>query len=111
MTVTLVVGAGLLVRSLVALERVDVGTTRPEEILTFGLSLGGERTKDPIQQAAFYRGLLEKITALPAVRAAGAAFALPMGGDDNGSVVWLEGAPLPEAGKEEVVGFQSITPG
>jgi predicted permease len=111
MAVTLVVGAGLLVRSLVELRRVDVGIDNPGQVLSFGLSIGGERARTPGQQEAFYRETLEKITSLPEVGAAGATLALPMGGDENNSPVWVDGQPPSEPGKEELVSFQSITPG
>ena len=111
MAVTLVIGASLFVRTLVELQRVDVGIASPGEILSFGVSIGGERARTPVQQAAFYRETLEKIVGLPQVRAAGATLALPMSGDDNACPVWFEGQPPPQPGKVELVSFQSITPG
>ncbi len=109
--VMLVIGAGLLARSFVALQRVDTGIARPEQLLTFNLLIGAERASTPARQAPFYQEVLDRIRALPEVRAAGAALTLPMSGDGVDTSVYFEGRPLPAAGEESRSGFQSVTAG
>lgn len=107
----LVVGATLLVRSLVSLQSVDVGIDRPAGVLAFDLFLSGQKARHRPQQVAFYERALDAIRRLPGVRSAGAALTLPIGGDDFGSAVQVEGEPAAEPGREVRYGFQVVTPG
>jgi predicted permease len=109
--VALLVGATLLVRSFVALESVDVGIGQPSRVLAFDVFLGGETARQVPLRLAFYDRMLESIRALPGVQSAGAAVTLPIGGDDFGTAVMVEGEPAPEPGREERYGFQLVTPG
>jgi putative ABC transport system permease protein len=73
----LLVGAGLLVRSLARLSAVDPGFTA-ERVLRFDLSLPSARYPDDAKVAAFTRELLARLRGLPGVQAAGATFGLPL---------------------------------
>ncbi len=109
--VTLVIGAGLLTRSLVALQRVDTGIVRPEEVLSFSLSIGAARASTLERQAPFYQEILDRVRALPQVRAAGAAWTLPMSGANFNTSVYVEGVPVPADGAADHAAFQCVTPG
>ena len=108
--VVLVVGATLLVRSFVALQRVDVGLD-VERLLTFDLRLSGERAESPQLQVAFYEQVLERLRAIPGVAGAGMAVTLPIGGDDFGAPVTIDGQPRPPAGQAPTAGLQMVSPG
>ena len=73
----LLVGAGLLVRSLARLASVDPGFTA-ERVLRFDLSLPGARYPDDAKVAAFTRDLLARLRGLPGVQSVGATFGLPL---------------------------------
>lgn len=73
----LLVGAGLLVRSLGRLAAVDPGFSA-DRVLRFDLSLPGSRYPDDAHVAAFTEALLVKMRALPGVQSAGATFGLPL---------------------------------
>jgi putative ABC transport system permease protein len=75
LAVTLVVGAGLLIRSFVNLMRVDMGFDR-SQLSTFGVVLPGQ-TYPADRRVAFYRDLSEKLRAVPGVQGVGAASGLP----------------------------------
>jgi len=75
--VVLLLGAGLMLRSLWGLQRVDLGFA-PEGVLTARLSLSPEGEPQPEKIAAFYRQLLEKVRALPGVEHAGVVRSLPL---------------------------------
>jgi predicted permease len=77
LSVVLVVGAGLLLRSLHALTRVDLGF-RPEGVLTVKLSLPETGYEQPEKVARLYARLLERVRALPGVAAAGTIRSLPL---------------------------------
>ena len=76
----LLIGAGLLIKSFARLQDVDPGF-RPDNLLTFRVSLPGSRYgSDTARQLAF--GELEKrLAALPGVRSVGGVSNLPIGGD------------------------------
>jgi len=76
LAVVLVIGAGLLIRSLGALQRVDVGFD-PDGLLTFQLYLPQARYPDATAADAFYASLLSRIEALPGVQSAAAMSGLP----------------------------------
>ena len=71
LAIVLLVGAGLLVRSLWSVENVALGF-RPERVLSMQLSTTAFRaTAANAQRASFYHGVLEQIESLPGVESAG----------------------------------------
>jgi putative ABC transport system permease protein len=105
----LLVGAGLLLRSLLTLSRVDTGIDT-RNLLAFDVVLSGRRAEYQRLQLEFYDAVLREVRSLPGVRTAGAAVTLPIGGDDFGASVVIEGAPAPLAGREPRAGYQIVTP-
>ncbi len=91
LAMVLLVGSGLLLRSLLGLGKVDPGFAK-DHVMTFGLDLPG-RYEQP-QRVAFYRNLLEQIRATPGVRSASAAFPLPLSADDVKTTFEIEGRPM-----------------
>jgi len=86
LTVILLTGGGLLLRSLVALQHVSLGF-RPEHVLAM------EATPQSRQRAAaFFTGLLTDVTTLPGVVAAGAINA-PPGNVDSTGTYWIDHLP------------------
>ena len=79
LSVLLVVGAGLLVRSFAALQRVEPGF-QPAGVLSLRLSLPRNRYKATNDIAGFYERLAPRIRSLPGVSAAAAANVVPMNG-------------------------------
>jgi predicted permease len=75
----LLVGAGLMVRSLQALYAVDPGF-KPDHLLTARLSLPKSKYQDPPQVSAFCAQLLERLGNIAGVRSASLATALPFEG-------------------------------
>ena len=75
-SLTLLVGAGLLMRSFVALHEVKLGL-QPDHILVARLPLPRDRYKTADQVASFYRPLLERLKALPGVLEATETSTLP----------------------------------
>jgi putative ABC transport system permease protein len=111
LSLLLLAGAGLLVKSFARLQAVDPGFD-PEGVMTARVSLPGARYKEPAQKAEFYRALTERLNALPGVEAAGATASLPLGGSNLS--VWRglvpEGRPAtPES--DEPAAFSVVTPG
>src|SRR5205823_3053568 len=78
-SVVLLIGAGLLLRSFVRLSEVELGFN-PENTLTMNVSLPSGRYRSETQMKAFYGEVLMRIRALPGVVSAGIANAVPLGG-------------------------------
>lgn len=79
LALVLLAGAGLLMKSFIQLEQVDLGFDR-KGILTFGVSLPEAKYTEPTQSAEFYRALDERLEALPGVERAAAVFGPPLSG-------------------------------
>jgi putative ABC transport system permease protein len=108
LSVVLLVGAGLMLRSLVNLGKVDLGF-RAEEVLTFRLALPATRYQGLPLRAAFYERLTRELAALPYVRAAAATGGLPFGGVWGRTVV-AEGDPRTSLSELPDARYVPVTP-
>lgn len=77
------ISAGLLVQSFHRVLEVDPGF-RPENVLTFHISVPDATYDTPEKKVVFYDKLLDHLRSLPGVRAAGATSSLPFGGQWGG---------------------------
>src|SRR5207247_2359851 len=100
LALVLLIGAGLMIRSLNALWNVDPGF-RPDNALTFGLNLPPSmRTASPEEIRAALRELSDKLSSTPGVRAAAFCWgAAPLRGDSE-NLFWLDGQPRPSSQSE-----------
>jgi putative ABC transport system permease protein len=80
LSLVLLVGAGLLVKSFARLMEVNVGFD-PDHLLTF--SLGLPSSTDPVRQLAFYQQVVRRLQALPGVQVVGAVSRLPLSGGNS----------------------------
>jgi putative ABC transport system permease protein len=94
LSLVLLVSAGLLLRSFLALRGVNPGV-RADHVLTASLSLPGVRYGKREQGANFTRNLIEKLRSLPGVKSAALVSCLPVGGYCGDSSFDVEGHPLP----------------
>ena len=76
LSLVLLMGAGVMIRSLAALRSVDTGID-PLNVLTMDVWLPETRYESPAKRTAFFDTLLERVRALPGVEAAGAIDDLP----------------------------------
>jgi putative ABC transport system permease protein len=98
LAVVLLVGAGLMLRSLWALQRVQLGFD-PSRVLTMRLSLPATSYQTAEQVVDFYTRLLDRVRAIPNVRTAGAVRALPLGSTIGDFGLRVEGfTPTPGTG-------------
>jgi putative ABC transport system permease protein len=109
-TMVLLVGAGLLVKSLWALVHVPPGF-RPDHVLTARVTLPRARYADAPRVAAFQRVLFERLRSLPAVVSAGATAYLPLSGDDNGWAFFIEGRPPLPVGVYNMAKYRAVSDG
>ena len=109
LSLILLAGAGLLVRSFVRILEVDPGF-RPEGVLTMRVSLPDAKYSKPEQISGFYRDLLGRIQSLPGVESAGAVSALPLTNQNSGTVtVDTQAVPFDKTTPE--ADWRPVTPG
>lgn len=106
--VMLLIGAGLLLRSLHRLTKVDLGFD-PDHLLTASFDLSETRYNSD-QQDSFVRDLLARIRSLPGVVAASGAIPLPMSSDSFSVSFNLLDHPVPEANHPSAE-FHVVSPG
>lgn len=110
LSLVLLVGAGLMIRSLWHLNRVDAGLD-PSSVLTASVSLPEPRYPTPAQQHRFLENILARVRALPGVESAGTITNLPLTGGGNNWPVAVVGRPqLPLAEQPQVQG-NVVSPG
>lgn len=102
LAVVLLIGAGLLGRTLMALEDTDMGYSTDDHVLTFRTNLAARRYADPASETQFFTTLLERIRALPGVEAAGMIAISPWNGWYSESVE-IEGGSAGAADSASVV--------
>jgi predicted permease len=105
LSIVLLTGAGLLIRSFVALSNVELGF-RPEHVLVMETSIPGSRA----QAARFFRKLTSDIAGLPGVLGAGATMGIPGHVQSSGSY-WIDRLPMALKIHPSDAVFSVITPG
>jgi predicted permease len=93
MALVLLVAAGLMIRTFQELRRVQPGFSRPEEVLTFRVSVPEAPEDDAVAVARLHEGIARKLRTLPGVTAVSQCSALTMAGGNNDPVV-VEEFPL-----------------
>ena len=83
LSVTLLAGAGLLLKSFVRLQSVDPGVD-PRNVLTMRLTLVGERYRSGPSQRAFFGQLFDRVAAIPGVESSGFVNILPLATNARG---------------------------
>ena len=110
LSLVVTVSALLLVRSLEALQHTTLGF-QERGVLTMRVTLPqatyGERSK----RIAYFSTVLEKLRALPGVRAVGSANGTPFSGWDVQGEISVEGQPPPRPGEDFISHYQNVTPG
>jgi predicted permease len=109
LSLVLLIGAGLMIRSLVRLRGVDPGFDA-RNVLTLTARVSRNRFPDPQRQTAFYDQVLQRIKALPGVDSAGAIDSLPLG-DGSNQPVEIEGSPKLPMSEQPEVAVRMVTPG
>jgi putative ABC transport system permease protein len=109
LTLALLIGAGLMIKSFLRLRGVDKGF-QSGNVLTMTIRLS--HTKYPpgsAQRLAYCQDLLARLQTLPGVRSAALTTWLPLSGMTGRGVINIEGRPRWESGKEPVVEFNTVS--
>jgi putative ABC transport system permease protein len=107
--VLLVSGAGLLIRTLAALNAVDAGF-RAERVLTMAVSLPISRYPTPDAALVFYQAVEREVAAIPGVRVAALGDSLPLDGWNIGQGFEVVGDPPLDRANQKAAHYQIISP-
>lgn len=105
----LLVGAGLMVKSFMKLQSVSPGF-RPDHILTMHLTLPRAKYDSDEKITSYYRQLIERVTALRGVEAAGLGISLPPNNLEVSDSFSIEGKPWPQGASEPIVPIVLTSP-
>ncbi|HET9373050.1 MAG TPA: ABC transporter permease [Vicinamibacterales bacterium] len=108
LSIVLLVGAALLLRSFARLTSVDPGF-RPENVLAFQVSLPPATYNENPKRIAFFDSLLERLTSTPGIAAAGMVQTIPIRGSYVLSV-GVQGRPPAKPGEEASANHRVVTP-
>jgi putative ABC transport system permease protein len=94
LSLMLLIGAGLMIKSFWKLQQVDPGFD-PQNLLSFQITLPASRYAERPERSIFYQQVLEKISTLPGVKAAAVVNHPPFSGGRGISGFKIEGRPEP----------------
>lgn len=106
----LLVGAGLMIKSLVRANAVAPGFNT-DGVLVVRVSAPARSTDEHTGRVAFFEQVLEAVRAVPGVTAAGAAHVLPVGDMIYGMGFNVEGQPPATLGERQFAVYRLVTPG
>ena len=107
LAVVLLVGAGLMLKSLLKLLNSNIGFN-PQNVLTMTVAVPPNKYDDISKQVAFYDRLKERVDALPGVGDSGTVSVLPLQGG-NTTRFYVDGDPVPAPGQETEANMRIVS--
>jgi predicted permease len=109
LSLILLVGAGLMIRTLYHLQRMDAGFD-PHNVMTVDAPIPKSKYPDIDKQRVFYDQVLSRVRALPGVESAAAVDDVPYTGGST-QPIGIEGRPVVQLSDQPEVSVRKITPG
>ncbi len=109
LSLVLLVGAGLSIRSFLYLVKTSPGFN-PDNVLTMRILLPWGKYPEEPKRAALYHDLLQRVKAVPGVESAAFVNYLPLGGSNSSDDYLVEGDPVPQPGRENSGRYRVATP-
>ncbi len=109
LSLVLLIGAGLMVRSLWKLQTIDPGFDQ-HNVLTMNVEVNKKLFASATEESQFFDQVLSRIRALPGVESAGAIDNLPLNGGSNQPVA-IEGHPVVALSEQPEVSVRVVTSG
>jgi putative ABC transport system permease protein len=110
LSASLLIGAGLLVRTFAELHATNIGF-ETHEVTRFSVVLPDTRYPELERGMLFFQSLEEQIAALPGVEAVGTMYGAPLGRGQASGGVRVEGRPDPANGEGTTASVRPVTPG
>jgi predicted permease len=111
LALTLLIVSGLMIRTSLAMQRIDPGFTRPEEVQTFVIAIPASFIGDAQQAARTHQSVAERLAQIAGVTSVGLSSSITMDGEDNGNYLMVEEFPDPEGSMPTLRRFKSVAPG
>ena len=92
LAVVLLIGAGLMMKSFLHLQTVGAGFN-PQSVLAVDFVLPASKYREGEQQAAFFRQVIERVSALPGIQSVGGVVNIPFGENSGSRYFRIEGRP------------------
>ena len=109
LSLVLLIGAGLLIRSFVTLLNTNPGFDA-DSVLTVDLPLSRSKYPEAGQQVTFVQQLLQRTSEVPGVASVAAVNILPLSGNGRESSFTIDGRPTPPEGQEPEAEASTVTP-
>jgi len=109
LSLVLLIGAGLLIRSFTRLQNVDPGF-QTERLLTMNIVMSQAKARDLASITNFYQKVVERVESLPGVKAASVATVAPIVTSGRRSPVVIEDKPDPPPGVFQVANNRVVSP-
>ncbi len=110
LSLVLLVGAGLLMKSFYLLLKQNPGFN-PKNVVAMSITLPQTKYPEAAQSTATFAQILETIRALPGVKSAGAVNNLPLGPNNSDATFFVQGQPDPPAERQQRAWYTPITTG
>ncbi|HEY6331923.1 MAG TPA: ABC transporter permease [Blastocatellia bacterium] len=110
LSLALLIGAGLMIKSFIRLQQVDTGINA-ENVITMQFSLPDSRYKTDQNKIEFFKQAIAKIEAVPGVESAGLINLLPLQEWGYNGDFGIEGRPPDAPGAEPIGEWRAVSPG
>jgi predicted permease len=110
LSLVLLAGAGLMIKSFLRLRNVNIGIDA-RNVITATVVLPGAKYRTDEQRATFFKQLTERIRSVPGVQAASLTGTLPLSGSNWGRSLTVEGFPVMSVGTAPIIQHTVVTPG
>ena len=108
LSLILLIGAGLMIKSFSQLQKVDLGFN-PDRLVSMNIQLSRTKYQGP-QSQAFFRQLIERVEAMPGVESAGAISAIFIDALPNSTNFTVEGKPPMPIAEQIETPVDTVTP-
>jgi len=109
LSLMLLVGAGLLIRSFARVLSKPSGFT-PEHVVTMRINLPDRRYPQQPERERFFAQLHDRVRAIPGVESAALVLGVPLAENQMGMAVGIPGAPPPAPGEVQAAGYAQVSP-
>jgi putative ABC transport system permease protein len=110
LSLILLIGAGLMIRSLWMLRGIDPGIN-PHHLLTMTVAVSSTTYATPLEQSNFFDQVLERVRSLPGVASAGVIDDLPLSNSGSHQPIRIEGRPAVPMSEQPEVDVRMISTG
>lgn len=111
MALVLLVVSGLMIRTSLAMQRVEPGFVAPEEVQTFRIDVPESLVADEEQMARTHQQIAQRLRQVPGVVSVGLSSHITMDGEDNTNPLRVEDVTTPEGEMPPLRRFKSLAPG